>query len=146
FTAEEEDETKDANAEDSVANESDDSDSDSDDDDNDYDSQLKTSIKDESVDIRCQNVVDAHPNFQDYKYDSENELWCEITFGLPLTSKKLDLSTLLKDVAEKSIVWEVPLIRRAFTYENPDTHLLTLKTDGINIQVKDWTKQPGLSH
>nr|CAD7262935.1 unnamed protein product [Timema shepardi] len=93
-----------------------------------------TSIKDESVEIRCQNVVGAHPNFQDYKYDSENELWCEITFGLPLTSKKLDLSTLLKDVAEKSIVWEVPLIRRAFTYENPDTHLLTLKTDGINIQ------------
>nr|CAD7580495.1 unnamed protein product [Timema californicum] len=58
---------------------------------------------------------------------------------LPLTSKKLDLSTLLKDVAEKSIVWEVPLIRRAFTYENPDTHLLTLKTDGINIQVKGLT-------
>nr|CAD7199685.1 unnamed protein product [Timema douglasi] len=91
------------------------------------------------VEIRCQNVVGAHPNFQNYKYDSENELWCEITFGLPLTSKKLDLSTLLKDVAEKSIVWEVPLIRRAFTYENPDTHLLTLKTDGINIQVKDLT-------
>lgn len=46
-------------------------------------------------------------------------------------NKNIDLSNILKDVARKSVISEVPLIKRAITYnQNSD---LVLKTDGINI-------------
>lgn len=46
-------------------------------------------------------------------------------------NKNIDLTTILKDVAKKSIISEVPLINRAITYTQKDD--LMLKTDGINI-------------
>lgn len=46
-------------------------------------------------------------------------------------NKNIDLSTILKDVARKSVISEVPLIKRAITYNQQDD--LVLKTDGINI-------------
>lgn len=48
-------------------------------------------------------------------------------------SKNIDLSTILKDVARKAIISQVPLINRAITYVQKDE--IILKTDGINIVV-----------
>ncbi|RZB40094.1 DNA-directed RNA polymerase I subunit RPA1 [Asbolus verrucosus] len=76
-------------------------------------------------------VVDSHKFAQNYIYDKKKHLWCEITFGLPLNFKKLDLTAILKDVAGKSVLWETSNIKRAITYMKNDT--LTLRTDGINI-------------
>ncbi|XP_063236510.1 DNA-directed RNA polymerase I subunit RPA1 [Bacillus rossius redtenbacheri] len=90
-------------------------------------------VEEHSGKVRRSHVVGIHTFVEDYEYDKENELWCEITFGLPLMKKKLDMSTLLRNVVEKSVVWEVADIRRAFTFVSPDTGLLTLKTEGINI-------------
>lgn len=70
-----------------------------------------------------------------YRVDSQNHLWCELTFQLNMTYKNVDLSIVLKDVAKRSVVSEVPLIKRAITY-NKDNDIF-LKTDGINIAVSD---------
>lgn len=41
------------------------------------------------------------------------------------------MTSILKTVAKQSIIWEVPKINRAITYNQNDE--LFLKTDGINI-------------
>lgn len=51
-----------------------------------------------------------------------------------MSYKNVDLSVVLKEVAGKSVITEVPLIKRAITY-NKDNDIF-LKTDGINITVK----------
>lgn len=68
---------------------------------------------------------------QQYRVDKENHLWCELTFDLNMTYKNVDLSIVLKEVARKSVIIEVPQIRRAITYNKNDD--IFLKTDGINI-------------
>lgn len=45
--------------------------------------------------------------------------------------KNIDLSTVLKQLATKAVIVEVPHINRAITYMNNDE--LVLKTEGINI-------------
>lgn len=50
-----------------------------------------------------------------------------------MSYKNVDLSIVLKDVARKAVIMEVPSIRRAITY-NKDGDVF-LKTDGININV-----------
>lgn len=47
---------------------------------------------------------------------------------------KLDLSTIVRSVAERVVLWETPLIKRAFTFENSNNEIV-LKTDGLNIVV-----------
>lgn len=78
-------------------------------------------------------VIGTYQLAQNYKYDVKHHSWCELTFALPLTYKKIDLTAILKIVAEKSVLWETVGIRRAITYMKDDR--LTLRTDGINIVV-----------
>lgn len=51
-------------------------------------------------------------------------------------SKNIDLSSILKDVARKAVISQVPLINRAITYVQNDE--IILKTDGINIVVSKY--------
>lgn len=51
---------------------------------------------------------------------------------------KLDLPTILRNVANKVVLWETPAIKRAFTFEKQDKGKdkeTILKTDGLNIVV-----------
>lgn len=77
------------------------------------------------------NVLKSNEFTEDYKYDEENHLWCELVFHLPLMYKSMDLSNTMREVAAKSVIWEVPKIKRAITYMQDEA--LTLKTEGINI-------------
>lgn len=43
------------------------------------------------------------------------------------------MSSVLKEVANKSVIWETPHVRRAIVYEKNGR--LTLRTDGINFHV-----------
>lgn len=47
---------------------------------------------------------------------------------------RVNLPEVIKVLAEKSVIWETPNIKRAITYKNNDGALV-LKTDGINIVV-----------
>lgn len=75
--------------------------------------------------------VDSNEYSQIYRSDKVNHLWCELLFELGMNYKNVDLSIVLKEVAKKSVIIEVPSISRAITY-NKDGDIF-LKTDGINI-------------
>lgn len=77
------------------------------------------------------NVLKSNEYTEDYRYDQENYLWCELIFNLPLMYKSMDLTNTMREVAAKSVIWEVPAIKRAITYMQNEK--LTLKTEGINI-------------
>nr|XP_023014677.1 DNA-directed RNA polymerase I subunit RPA1 isoform X1 [Leptinotarsa decemlineata] len=77
------------------------------------------------------SVVESHNFAQNYLEDTKKYLWCKITFGLPLNYKKLHLTEMLKDVASKSVIWQISGIKRAITYTKNDS--LMLRTDGANI-------------
>jgi hypothetical protein len=51
-----------------------------------------------------------------------------------LDLKKVDMSTVLRDSAKRAVIWQVPLINKAFTYRNAKDELM-LKVDGMNIPV-----------
>lgn len=76
-------------------------------------------------------VVNSYNFAQSYCEDTKKYLWCQITFGFPLSYKKLDLTAILRETANKSVLWETPQIRRAITYVKDDQFML--RTDGINI-------------
>lgn len=47
---------------------------------------------------------------------------------------KLDLPTIIKNAADKTVLWETPHIKKAFTFQNSENETI-LKTDGLNIVV-----------
>ncbi|XP_047107758.1 DNA-directed RNA polymerase I subunit RPA1 [Schistocerca piceifrons] len=87
-----------------------------------------------SIEQRRASVIGANNFVMDYTFDTVHESWCELKFGIPLSIKRVNLSNILKTEAPKAVVWEVPNIKRAFTFVAPDTQRLILKTDGMNIE------------
>ncbi|XP_046471345.1 DNA-directed RNA polymerase I subunit RPA1 isoform X1 [Neodiprion pinetum] len=77
-------------------------------------------------------IVDMYPHAIEYDFDDKKYLSCELRFWLPLKMSKLDLSTIIRSVAEKVVLWETPQIKRAFTFQNLNNETI-LKTDGLNI-------------
>ncbi|XP_012272524.1 DNA-directed RNA polymerase I subunit RPA1 [Orussus abietinus] len=81
---------------------------------------------------RKADVIDMYSHALEYDFDTGKHLWCKLKFWLPLKMTKLDLPTILRNVAERVVLWETPRIKRAFTFEN-STGETILKTDGLNI-------------
>ncbi|XP_016947411.1 DNA-directed RNA polymerase I subunit RPA1 [Drosophila biarmipes] len=67
-----------------------------------------------------------------YSYDKENHLWCEVKLSLSVRYQKPDLTSIIRELAGKSVVHQVQHIKRAIIYKGQDDEQL-LKTDGINI-------------
>ncbi|KAK9309722.1 hypothetical protein QLX08_000714 [Tetragonisca angustula] len=81
---------------------------------------------------RKKHVQKMYNNAIEYDYDENKFTWCKLKFSLPLKLLKLDLSTIIRNVANKIVLWEVPCVKRAFIFQNNDGETI-LKTDGINI-------------
>ncbi|XP_078050334.1 RNA polymerase I subunit RpI1 isoform X1 [Augochlora pura] len=81
---------------------------------------------------RRKDVVNMYHHAVQYDYDEDKYSWSKLTFWLPLQMMKLDLPTIIRNVANRVVFWEVPCIKRAFTFQNNSGDTL-LKTDGINI-------------
>lgn len=88
--------------------------------------------KHEEASARRSEVVKTLRYVEKYNYDTKSKLWCEIEFALPITFNNIDISAILKEVADKSIIWQTPHIRRAINYVDNKGELI-LRTDGINI-------------
>jgi len=52
----------------------------------------------------------------------------------------LDLPTIIKNAANKTVLWETKCIKKAFTFQNSKGETI-LKTDGLNIGVNAYYKQ-----
>ncbi|XP_075169735.1 RNA polymerase I subunit RpI1 [Haematobia irritans] len=69
---------------------------------------------------------------ESYVYDKKHHLWAKLTFNLEMKYRQPNISTIIKDLAAKSVVHQVDNIKRAIIYKGNNDEL-TLKTDGINI-------------
>ncbi|XP_029165392.1 DNA-directed RNA polymerase I subunit RPA1 [Nylanderia fulva] len=87
--------------------------------------------KDDKLSDKRQTVISTYEHAVDYDYDRNKLSWCKFTFWLPLKMIKLDLPTIIRNAADKTVLWETPCIKKAFTFQNKGETIL--KTDGLNI-------------
>ncbi|KAM7113084.1 DNA-directed RNA polymerase I subunit RPA1 isoform 2-T2 [Ciconia maguari] len=90
----------------------------------------------QSAELRVNAVLDSHPSIQDYVFDTENELWCEVSLALPLMKVHFDLSSLLVSLARSTVIHEVKGITRCLLNESTNKQgekELILQTEGINL-------------
>ncbi|XP_077289293.1 RNA polymerase I subunit RpI1 [Arctopsyche grandis] len=83
-------------------------------------------------DIRSMDVTKQHKQATNYTYDKENSRWCRLVFDLPLSAANLDMTAILRNVAEKCVIKETRNIKRAIIYPNNSGEFI-LKTEGINM-------------
>lgn len=74
-----------------------------------------------------------HATFVDYDYDTEKELWCEVTLAFSVGQKQVDFANVIRKAAEKSTIKEVKQISRAFLIKNEKDETV-LTTEGANIE------------
>ncbi|KAH8327289.1 hypothetical protein KR074_009351 [Drosophila pseudoananassae] len=114
------DELQDANADDADG-------SDVDDDEKGQDGKENGDGDDKSVEkLLCNEMVKG------YTYDKESHLWCQVKLNLSVRYQKPDLTSIIRELAGKSVVHQVHHIKRAIIYKGGNDEQL-LKTDGINI-------------
>ncbi|NWT00221.1 RPA1 polymerase, partial [Mionectes macconnelli] len=90
----------------------------------------------QAAEVRVNAVLDSHPSIQDYTFDTENELWCEVSLALPLTKVYFDLSSLLTSLARSTVIHEVKGITRCLLNESTNKEgekEFVLHTEGINM-------------
>uniref|UniRef100_A0A672TKE3 DNA-directed RNA polymerase subunit n=1 Tax=Strigops habroptila TaxID=2489341 RepID=A0A672TKE3_STRHB len=90
----------------------------------------------QSAELRVNAVVDSHSSIQDYSFDTEHELWCEVSLALPLMKVYFDLSSLLVSLARSTVIHEVKGITRCLLNESTNKKgekELVLHTEGINL-------------
>ncbi|XP_071449900.1 DNA-directed RNA polymerase I subunit RPA1 isoform X2 [Hetaerina americana] len=91
-------------------------------------------VNDESAAVRRNAVLSKSPLVKNYVFDVKDELWCEVVLSFPVSYKKIDVTSIIKETAQKCVVQEVPGIKKAITYADPlNPSSLMLKTDGINL-------------
>ena len=74
-----------------------------------------------------------YASFVDYSYDTEKELWCDLTLAFSTDQKNVDMSNVIRRAAEKAVIREVKNISRAFLIENLKGEKV-LTTEGANIE------------
>lgn len=90
----------------------------------------------EAVERRIQAVREAHSFIEDYQYDTEESLWCQVTLKLPLMKINFDMSSLVVALAHNAIVYTTKGITRCLLNETTNStneKELILNTEGINL-------------
>ncbi|XP_024414252.2 DNA-directed RNA polymerase I subunit RPA1 [Desmodus rotundus] len=90
----------------------------------------------EAVEHRVQAVRESHPFIEDYQYDSEESLWCQVTVKLPLMKINFDMSSLVMSLANSAVIYATKGITRCLLNEtttSKNEKELILNTEGINL-------------
>uniref|UniRef100_A0A452TPE3 DNA-directed RNA polymerase subunit n=1 Tax=Ursus maritimus TaxID=29073 RepID=A0A452TPE3_URSMA len=90
----------------------------------------------EAVERRVQAVRESHPFIEDYQYDSEESLWCQVTVKLPLMKINFDMSSVVMSLAQSAVVYATKGITRCLlneTTNKKNEKELVLNTEGINL-------------
>ncbi|XP_036079826.1 DNA-directed RNA polymerase I subunit RPA1 [Rousettus aegyptiacus] len=90
----------------------------------------------EAMERRAQAVRESHPFIEDYQYDSEESLWCQVTVKLPLMKVNFDMSSLVVSLAHSAVIYATKGITRCLlneTTNNKNEKELVLNTEGINL-------------
>ncbi|XP_066483326.1 DNA-directed RNA polymerase I subunit RPA1 [Tiliqua scincoides] len=98
--------------------------------------QNKREDLDELARHRVSAVQESHDAIENYVYDLNNELWCEVSLKLPLTKEYFDLASLVVSLANNTVIHETKGITRCLLNESTNKtgeKELTLQTEGINL-------------
>ncbi|KAM5318934.1 DNA-directed RNA polymerase I subunit RPA1 [Glossophaga mutica] len=90
----------------------------------------------EAVELRVRAVLKSHPCIEDYQYDSEESLWCQVTVKFPLMKINFDVSSLVISLANSAVIYATKGITRCLLNETTTTKNekeLVLNTEGINL-------------
>nr|AAC99959.1 DNA-directed RNA polymerase I, largest subunit [Homo sapiens] len=90
----------------------------------------------EAMERRVQAVREIHPFIDDYQYDTEESLWCQVTVKLPLMKINFDMSSLVVSLAHGAVIYATKGITRCLlneTTNNKNEKELVLNTEGINL-------------
>ncbi|XP_063781050.1 DNA-directed RNA polymerase I subunit RPA1 [Pseudophryne corroboree] len=93
--------------------------------------------KDVLAENRVNNVLSLNCAIEDYSYDTEKSLWCEVTMKLPLMKVHFDISSLVVSLAHNVIIHETRGITRCLLNDNTNKKgekEQILNTEGINLQ------------
>ncbi|KAI4894429.1 hypothetical protein NFI96_010484 [Prochilodus magdalenae] len=86
--------------------------------------------------MRVTEVLRIGGSIEDYKYDQQNSLWCEITLALPVSKVHFDLTSLVVAQAQTAVIMETKGITRCLLNEvttKTGAKELVLNTEGINM-------------
>lgn len=90
----------------------------------------------EAVERRAQAVRECHPFIEDYQYDTQGSLWCQVTLKLPLMKVNFDMSSLVASLAQGAVIYATKGITRCLLNETTNSKNekeLVLNTEGINL-------------
>nr|KAF6430073.1 RNA polymerase I subunit A [Molossus molossus] len=90
----------------------------------------------EAVEHRVQAVRESHPFIEDYQYDTEGSLWCQVTVKLPLMKINFDMSSLASSLAHSAVIYATKGITRCLLNETTTDRGekgFVLNTEGINL-------------
>uniref|UniRef100_A0A8C0KTH8 DNA-directed RNA polymerase subunit n=1 Tax=Canis lupus dingo TaxID=286419 RepID=A0A8C0KTH8_CANLU len=90
----------------------------------------------EAKERRVQAVRESHPFIEDYQYDTEESLWCQVTVKLPLMKINFDMTSLVMSLAQSAVVYATKGITRCLlneTTNKKNEKELVLNTEGINL-------------
>lgn len=90
----------------------------------------------EAMERRIQAVRESHSFIEDYQYDTEESLWCQVTVKLPLMKINFDMSSLIVSLAHNAIVYTTKGITRCLlneTINSKNEKEFVLNTEGINL-------------
>ncbi|XP_068131545.1 DNA-directed RNA polymerase I subunit RPA1 [Hyperolius riggenbachi] len=93
--------------------------------------------KDVLAENRINDVLSLNTAVEDYSYDTEKSLWCEVTVKLPLMKVHFDISSLVVSLGHNVIIHETKGITRCLLNENTNQNgekEQVLNTEGINLQ------------
>ena len=68
----------------------------------------------------------------DYIYDTDKEIWCELTLSFGVSRKTVDMSNVVRKSAERAVLHEIKNIKRGIIVQNEKSEDC-LQTDGVNI-------------
>uniref|UniRef100_G1QPY5 DNA-directed RNA polymerase subunit n=1 Tax=Nomascus leucogenys TaxID=61853 RepID=G1QPY5_NOMLE len=95
----------------------------------------------EAMERRVQAVREIHSFIDDYQYDTEESLWCQVSValqcgGIPLMKINFDMSSLVVSLAHGAVIYATKGITRCLlneTTNNKNEKELVLNTEGINL-------------
>ncbi|XP_040191174.1 DNA-directed RNA polymerase I subunit RPA1 [Rana temporaria] len=86
---------------------------------------------------RINDVLSLNTAIEEYSYDTDKSLWCEVTLKLPLMKVHFDISSLVVTLAHSSVIHETKGITRCLLNEASNKKgekEQILNTEGINLQ------------
>ncbi|KNC24906.1 DNA-directed RNA polymerase I subunit RPA1 [Lucilia cuprina] len=88
-------------------------------------------VENEKSDKQMEKILE-NSMVENYVYDKKHYLWAKLTFNIDMKYKQPNILSIIKELAQKTVIHQVDKIKRAIIYKGNNNEQ-TLKTDGINI-------------